>query len=74
MQTCGCSTELCNQNWADAGSTEPNGETVKVGEEDRTMTVVETYFSATAVTLAMVTVMMTTLVQRLTAQHGWDVT
>ena len=38
------------------------------------MSVVETYFSATAVTLAMVTVMMTTLVQRLTAQHGWGVT
>ena len=80
FNTCICLEPLCNFDWSTAGSTTASsdtteaGKTVKVGEEDLTMSVVEIYFSATAVTLAMVTVMMTTLVQRLTAQHGWDVT
>ena len=45
VHTCSCATELCNKNWAEAGSTEqPDGptdaptepavKTVKVGKED----------------------------------------
>ena len=43
LETCACSTELCNKNWADAGEqpdvptdapTEPAVKNVKVGEED----------------------------------------